>query len=72
MEYRLIKYKYSILAFIAGLIPYTILIAIMKSFKNFTILHLSTMIIFALLTAIINAIYVYSSISKRIQNKTQQ
>jgi hypothetical protein len=72
MEYKLISLKYSIIAFIAALIPYTILLAIMKTFKSFTILHLSTVIVLALLTASINSIYIYLSINKRIQNKNQQ
>ena len=70
MNIRLIKLKYSLIAFIIALVPYLILISTIKRFDNVTMLHINTIIFFGLLTAIANAIYIYFSITKKIKNQS--
>ena len=70
MNIRLIKLKYSLIAFIMALVPYLILISIIKRFDNVTIVHINTLIVFGLLTAITNAVYTYFTITKKIKNQS--
>ena len=70
MNIRLIKLKYSLIAFIIALVPYLILISIIKGFDNVTLVHINTLIFFGLITAITNAIYIYFSITKKIKNQS--
>lgn len=70
MNIRLIKLKYSLIAFIIALVPYLFLISIIKRFDNVTMLHINTTIFFGLLTAITNSIYIYFSITKKIKNQS--
>jgi len=70
MNIRLIKLKYSLIAFIIALVPYIILISIIKRLDNVTIIHINTLILFGLLTASANAIYTYFSITNKIKNQS--
>ena len=70
MNIRLIKLKYSLIAFIIALVPYLVLLSIIKRLDNVTMIHINTIIFFGLLTATTNAIYIYFSITKKIKNQS--
>jgi len=48
MNIKLIKLKYSLIAFIMALVPYLILISIVKRLDNVTIVHINTLVVFGI------------------------
>ncbi len=69
---NMIRIKYTIISFILGLIPFIIVLSFINSNPKHTILHTSTIICFAIITAIANMIYTYISIGIRLNKKTSQ
>ncbi len=68
---RNVKIKYTIISFIIGLIPFIIISSIINASPKHKAIHVSTLLVFGILTSICNALYTYYSINNRLNNPSK-
>ncbi len=68
---RSIRIKYTIISFIIGLIPFIIISSIINASPKHKVIHVTTLLVFGLITALCNALYTYYSITNKLNNPSK-